>query len=275
MRLGAGKRFVEADWKRRWAYALLGEPHVPGWIRLQHVIRQVQGLGFNGQPLRFLDAGCSRGDLSLYLAERHPSWSFLGVELEPERVAMAEKIRRETGLVNVRYQVADLCALPYENEFDLAVCSDVLEHIPDDRAAFASLVRALTPGGYLIVTTPSTPQPKHLWTVAWREKKTGFDPSEYGHVREGYSLDALHAAFVAGGADPVKLRYTYGPWGTLAFDLFFSIGDSKPNPLLFTGLYPLLKTFAWIDVHQEPGQGAAVLGIARKPGGSTDEKREG
>lgn len=273
MRLGAGKRLVEADWRRRWAYALLGEPHVPGWIRLQHVIGQIHGLGLNGHPLRFLDAGCSRGDLSLYLAERHPNWSFLGVELEPERVQMAEKIRRRAGLGNVKFQVADLCALPFENEFDLAVCSDVLEHVPDDQAAFASLIRALKPGGYLIVTSPSVPQPKHLPTVAWREKRIGFDPSEYGHVREGYSLDALQAAFVAGGAEPVKLRYTYGPWGTLAFDLFFSIGDSKPNPILFAGLFPLLKMFAWLDLHQDPGGGAAVLGIARKSAESPEGKR--
>src|ERR1051326_4851996 len=114
MRLGAGKRFVEPNWKRRLAYFLLGEPHVPGWIRLQHVLRQIRALNVNGSAAKVLDAGCSRGDLSVYLAERHPSWSFVGVELMPDRVEIAERIRQKACLANVRYQVADLCDLPFK-----------------------------------------------------------------------------------------------------------------------------------------------------------------
>lgn len=265
MRLGAAKQFVERDWKRRWAFALFGEPHVPGWIRLQHVLRELRKLNLDHRPVRLLDAGCGRGDLVTYLAERHPYWQFVGLELQPDSVEMAEVIRRRLGLRNVKYLRADVCRLLFREEFDVVVCSDVLEHIPDDRRAVANLTRALKPGGYLIVTSPSVPQPRHLPTVAWRERRIGFDPSEYGHVRQGYSLMRLKEIFEASGADPVRVRYSYGRWGILSFDLFFSIGDNRPNPILFAGLFPLLKFLGWLDLHEEPTHGAAVLGIARKP----------
>jgi tRNA G46 methylase TrmB len=103
LRLGAAKQFVEQDWKRRWAYALLGEPHVPGWIRLQHVLRELRGLGFDQSAIRLLHAGCSRGDLLTFLAERHPQWRLVGLELEADRVEKAETIRRRLSLWNLSY----------------------------------------------------------------------------------------------------------------------------------------------------------------------------
>ncbi len=265
MRLGEAKKLVENDWKRRLAYSVFGEPHIPGWIRLQHAIRAIEGLPTSEDDIRVLDAGCGRGDVSTYLAERHATWNFLGIDSEQDRVDKATKIGSELGLKNVRYQTGDLCRLPFDSEFDVAVCLDVIEHIEDDVAALASMVRALKPGGYLIISSPSAPQPSHLPTVAWREKKTGFKPSDIGHVREGYSLQLLKERFEKAGAEPVKLRFTYGKFGTLAFDLFFSIGDSSPNPIVFAGMYPIIKTLARLDFVGEPENGAAVLGIARKP----------
>src|SRR6185437_2806662 len=85
--------------------------------------------------------------------------------------------------------------LALRNEFDVVICSDVMEHIPDDKAAFLNLTQALKPGGYLLVTSPSVPQPRHLRSVAWREQRVGFEPSEYGHVRDGYSTDGLKSLF--------------------------------------------------------------------------------
>ena len=84
------------------------------------------------------------------------------------------------------------------------------------------------------------------------------------HVRDGYSTDGLKTLFGEAGADPIEIRYTYGRWGTLSFDLFFSIGDNHPNPIVFAGVYPLLKTLAYMDLYNEPAHGAAVLGIAQK-----------
>jgi ubiquinone/menaquinone biosynthesis C-methylase UbiE len=49
----------------------------------------------------------------------------------------------------------DALHLPFpDNHFDHVICSEVLEHIPDDSAAMAELVRVLRPGGTMAITVP-------------------------------------------------------------------------------------------------------------------------
>lgn len=53
------------------------------------------------------------------------------------------------------YVVADATRLPFKpGAFRLAVCSEVLEHIEDDRKAIREMNCALEPGGCLVVTFP-------------------------------------------------------------------------------------------------------------------------
>ena len=50
---------------------------------------------------------------------------------------------------------ADLTALPFEDaSFHLVLCSHVLEHVPDDRAAMPEMARVLASGGEAIVQSP-------------------------------------------------------------------------------------------------------------------------
>jgi len=44
-----------------------------------------------------------------------------------------------------------------DGSFDLILCSHVLEHVPDDRAAMTELRRVLAPGGLCLVLTPYRP----------------------------------------------------------------------------------------------------------------------
>jgi SAM-dependent methyltransferase len=50
----------------------------------------------------------------------------------------------------------DALRLPFhDSSFDRIICSEVMEHIPDDRGAAAELFRVLKPGGTIAVTVPS------------------------------------------------------------------------------------------------------------------------
>ena len=52
-------------------------------------------------------------------------------------------------------RAADMTDLPFDDDsFDFAICSHVLEHIENDRAAVAELSRVLVPGGRAIVMVP-------------------------------------------------------------------------------------------------------------------------
>ncbi len=57
---------------------------------------------------------------------------------------------------DLRLDISDM-DLP-DGSFDLILCSHVLEHVPDDRAAMSELHRVLTPGGLALVLVPYRPE---------------------------------------------------------------------------------------------------------------------
>lgn len=263
---GSEKWICEPQALKRWGYRLFGELHVPGRIRSQHIIKEVQRLGLMEQPVRMLDAGSGRGDLAIHLARRCPHWQIVGLDLSPSRTQSAQYVGKKLGLKNVDFRTGSLEELDFREAFDLIVSADVLEHIEDDRTALWKLFQALRPGGCLIVTSPSVPQRKHLGLVRWREKRTGFHPSDYGHVRDGYSKLDIEEKLREAGGRLVSCYFTFGFFGTLAFDLFFVIGDNQPNPVAFGLLFPLLLALGWLDLRFLSETGSAILAVGTKEG---------
>jgi SAM-dependent methyltransferase len=86
---------------------------------------------------------------------------------------------------------ASLTAIPLPSaSVDLAVCTEVLEHVPDDERAVAELRRVLSPEGALVLSVPTPP--------------AVFDPA---HVREGYTLQELTALLDRQGLRIDDARY--------------------------------------------------------------------
>lgn len=80
----------------------------------------------------------------------------------------------------------DLTTLPLKGEsFDVVLCSHVLEHVDDDRAALAELYRVLHPNGWAILQTPVDRQRATTYedfTITTpRERERAFGQSD--HVR--------------------------------------------------------------------------------------------
>jgi len=51
---------------------------------------------------------------------------------------------------------ADVANLPFkEQTFDVVICREVIEHVPDADATFQEIRRVLKPEGYLLITTPN------------------------------------------------------------------------------------------------------------------------
>lgn len=50
--------------------------------------------------------------------------------------------------------ICDILDIPENRKYDLILCTEVLEHVPDPRKAFMKLVKLAAPGGALIITVP-------------------------------------------------------------------------------------------------------------------------
>ena len=61
---------------------------------------------------------------------------------------------------------ADALKLPFaDGTFDRIICSEVLEHIPDDHTAIGELARVLRPGGSIALTVPAWVAEKICWKL--------------------------------------------------------------------------------------------------------------
>lgn len=101
-------------------------------------------------PETVLDAGCGEGE-TIERLDGQLSGSITGVDLNQESVEFAAG-RIPAG----SFQVADLTALPFEDgSFDLVLCLEVLEHIPEPSLALAELARVCR--GDIVVSVPSEP----------------------------------------------------------------------------------------------------------------------
>ena len=74
---------------------------------------------------------------------------------------------------------SDITKLPFADEsFDIVVCSEVMEHIPDDDTAASEILRVLKPGGTLAVSVPRMWPEKICWMLS-----DDYFNSNQGHVR--------------------------------------------------------------------------------------------
>lgn len=265
MLFGREKRYGETDWKRRWGYTLLGEIHIPGRLRVWHLINALRGLGlWQPRPLTMLDAGGGEGAFAYYCARRFPAWQVVVADDEPATIARGQRIVDGLGLKNLQVQQVDLTHFRATARYDIVICSDVLEHIEDDQSVVGNLARALKPGGVLCLTSPSIPQRRHLALVAWRERRIGFHPSQYGHVRDGYSAADMRHFFEVNDLAIDTIRWTFGLFGTLMFDLFFATGDNRPSPLAYAVLFPFYLGLSALDVALPNRSGSAIMAVGHK-----------
>ena len=94
----------------------------------------------NGAGKKALDIGCRDGYWSEKLKQK--GYSVVPCDIEPQ-YSGANKLD-----ANLPFPFA-------EDEFDLAWCTEVIEHLLDPAFTIAELKRVLKPGGLLIMTTPN------------------------------------------------------------------------------------------------------------------------
>lgn len=98
-----------------------------------------------------LDIACGTGIVARLARERlGETGKVVGVDLSPAMIAVARRVAPD-----IDWREGDASALPLRNDeqFDVVVCQQGLQFVPDKAAAAREMRRALAPGGRLAVGT--------------------------------------------------------------------------------------------------------------------------
>jgi SAM-dependent methyltransferase len=163
----------------------------PGWPdEARRVVQEpvFRGASAEGEPRgRCLNAGCGEGLYSGFLESFPEITEIINMDITEPNVSRRRSDPRH------RDAVGSVTELPLEDRsLDWILCTEVIEHVEDDRAAAVELGRVLTPGGFALVSVPTPPAP--------------YDPL---HVREGYTLEDLRDVLAHGGLEIVSSRYCF------------------------------------------------------------------
>ena len=125
---------------------------------MQGFLRACTGLYTQAAPRTVLEVGCGEGELALRLIEHHHQ-VFGGApnrfEASDVDVSQVPPDLHDGITVNQ----ASIYALPYaDNEFDLVVCCEVLEHLHEPAAGLQELSRVAS--RHVLISTP--------WEPVWR-----------------------------------------------------------------------------------------------------------
>lgn len=105
----------------------------------------------SASPPWLLDVGCGEGFVLAMLAQKLAPLEMLGLDLNPQALTWVGWLCPQARLVQ-----AEAAALPLASaSFDLVLCLEVLEHLPEPEAALAELCRVSR--GPVILSVPHQP----------------------------------------------------------------------------------------------------------------------
>jgi len=199
---------------------------------------------------RVLEVGCGIGNFTSHLLDR----AWVGaLDAEPFFI---EEIRRRFGShSNLTAEVTDICSADAAQwkkyKPDTIVCSNVLEHIPNDAEALRSMYELLEPGGRIVLLVPAHP---FLF---------GTMDTEYGHVRRYVRKELLEKTRQAGFT--IEGSFTLNLFGILGWALNGKLFRRRTLPTgqlkLFEKVAPLLT---WIEDHLRVPLGLSWVVVGTK-----------
>jgi 2-polyprenyl-3-methyl-5-hydroxy-6-metoxy-1,4-benzoquinol methylase len=202
--------------------------------------------------LKILDVGCGSGELALYLAKK--GHQVIGIDRESEYISMALR-NANNDAVTIQFHAISIENYQPDEQFDIVVSTDVLEHIQDDRKAFDKICSFSKPGGEIIIAVPA---------MQWLY---GYHDQAIGHFRR-YSKSAL-IDLITPTCTIQSIRY-FG-WVFIPLSLLYgkllkkpyplsNSGDANKNPIIAT----ILKVIAKMDKKVELPFGTSIIVKATK-----------
>lgn len=134
----------------------------------QFYLKQILELQkYAGNQAKICDIGCGLGS---FLEECDKvGWSSYGIDISVYAIEEAKNKR----IIKARWAVGNIQdGIPFEEEFDIITCFDVLEHLEKPEAALSNMFHKLNVGGVLLLTTPN--RRSRIWKriSGWQEDET-------------------------------------------------------------------------------------------------------
>ncbi len=208
-------RSFKNSYLTRFGFEVLGIPHIGLRLRARKIKKNIPL-----QVTRMLDAGFGTGVYSFTLANTVKSID--AIDIDKEKV---DYVKQVNPFDNITFQIMDLANLTFaDSRFDLIICSDVLERIKNDEAAFSELARVLNSSGTLLMTVP------------YDSDKNRACYKDYGHERPGYTKGDIQDLCIKNNLIMVNSEgYCYNVAEKL-FKINFNINNKI---LLGLSFYPL------------------------------------
>jgi SAM-dependent methyltransferase len=130
--------------------------------------------------------------------------------------------------------VSDITGLPFpEDYFDMVICSEVLEHIPDQKTAIKEITRVLKPGGDLVVSVPRYLPERICWALS-----KSYHLATNGHIRI-YRKKELRALLENSGSTLWASHFAHG-LHTPYWWLKCLVGPTREDSALVNGYHRFL-----------------------------------
>lgn len=182
--------------------------------------------------LNVLDVGCGVGALSLYCATNGAKVT--GLDISQRAIAICTAAAKANQFRHPPQFFCQPVTKQTPNQpFDLVICSEVLEHVPDEQQFLTHLFANLKPSGLLILSTPNADN----WLRRTKRLKK-FDDS-VGHVRL-FTPSSLYTLLSQFPGKIIATTLTEGPLRMLLF-------SSKWGGLIRVIKGPLVPVFHAID----------------------------
>lgn len=232
-----------------------------------------------GLDCLLITCGDNNGALNWHFRNAGGNWTW--ADVQDESLDQIQQLLGE----NVRHLNPD--QFPFDdNSYDLIVCIDVLEHLPEDKIFLMELLRILRSGGKAVVTVPNGDPALLANRIKWR---LGMTPGVYGHTRAGYTVreleDALSQAGYSTHASSGYSRF-FTEMVELAINYLYvyvlnkgndvpTAGQIAPNSSaelkthglvyrLYSLLFPILNIISHLDRFLPSSQNNAVIVVASK-----------
>lgn len=100
---------------------------------------------------RVLDLGCGTGHAINLMAQAFPASRFVGLDLSPDAIGLAEAERASMGLANASFTVADATTLAADGSFDVITAFDAVHDQREPDEVLRRIRGALTPDGVFVM----------------------------------------------------------------------------------------------------------------------------